>query len=485
MAVNATHPHYDAHVPAWEKCRDVIAGQEKVHAAGTKYLPKLDGQDVDGITGQYDAYRARATFYNATGRTLEGLTGLVFRKPPVVSLPTGMDEWRKDVTLTGLSLEGFAQTVVDEVVSVNRAGILVDYPRADPTVVTRKQQEVKGMKPFLKLYTAEQIIDWRIGQVNNKTGLTQVRMTETVWEQDTDDEFEVVAVEQVRQLMLVPRNDGSGWIYVVQLWRKDEKGNWIRYGEPMIPTMGGMVMRMIPFVFVNDQDTTWAVRKPVLLDLVNVNLSHYRTTADLEHGAHYCGLPTPYIFGVEPEHAPNAIGPNQIWKSSVHETKAGFVEFTGQGLEALEKRLEKKEQEMASLGARMLAPEKRQAESGEALMIRNSGEHSVLASIANSASDAMRKALEIARDWLRISGEVGFALNTDFVPIPMSPEMLKQLTLAVQGGKISFETYFENLQQGEVIRPDKSADEELAEIQTGEMDMPPKTEPAKMGLIPG
>lgn len=464
MAVNSTHPDYDAYAPLWQKCRDVIAGQEKVHKAGERYLPKLDAQSSE----QYSAYKERATFYNATGRTLEGLTGLVFRKPPIADLPTGMEEWRKDVTLTGLSLEAFAQTLVDEVVSVNRAGILVDYPRADPTVITRRQQEAKGMKPFLKLYQAEQIIDWRTGQVNNKTELTQVRLLESVLEPDPDDEFKQVAVDQVRQLFLDEANT-----YTIQLWRQAQNGGWEMFGEPVVPTMGGVSMQYIPFVFVNDQDTTWKTRKPVLLDLVNVNISHYKTTADLEHGAHYCGLPTPYFFGVDPESAPSAIGPSVIWKSNDPNASAGYVEFSGQGLGALETRLEKKEQEMASLGARMLAPEKKQAESGEALMIRNSGEHSVLASIANSCSDAIRRALEIARDWFRASGEVGFTLNTDFVPLPMSPEMLKQLTLAVQSGKMSFETYFENLQRGEIVRPDKTADEELSEIQTGGMDTPP------------
>lgn len=463
MAVNSTHPDYDEYRPLWQKCRDVIAGQEKVHAAKQAYLPKLDGQSDP----QYNAYRERATFYNATGRTLDGLTGLVFRKPPIKKLPTGMEDWSNDVTLTGLSLSGFAQTLVDEVVSVNRAGILVDYPRADPTVITRKQQEARGMRPFLKLYKAEQIIDWRIGQVNNKTELTQVRLLESEFGPNPEDEFSLLEIEQVRQLYLDENN-----VYTVQLWRKDEKDNWVMHGDPIAPTMGGVNMQRIPFIFANDQDTTWNVRKPVMLDLVNLNISHYKTTADLEHGAHYCGLPTPYFFGVDdPEKAPNSIGPSVIWTSTMADAKAGFVEFTGQGLAALEKRLESKEQAMAALGARMLSPEKNQAESGTALMIRQSGEHSVLASIANSCADALLKALEIARDWFRITGDVEFSLNTDFIPVPMDAQTLTALLAAVQAGRISQQTFFDNLQEGEVIRAGKTFDEEVSEIQTDTLGM--------------
>ncbi len=43
MPVNAMHPEYDASLPAWQRARDVLAGEDAVKAAGTeKYLPRLD-----------------------------------------------------------------------------------------------------------------------------------------------------------------------------------------------------------------------------------------------------------------------------------------------------------------------------------------------------------------------------------------------------------------------------------------------------------
>src|ERR1041384_6541459 len=83
MPVNSTHLDYDAALPSWLRARDVIAGEDAVKAAGTRYLPRLDLHSDD----DYAAYKARSSFFNATARTAEGYLGLVFRRPPFVKLP--------------------------------------------------------------------------------------------------------------------------------------------------------------------------------------------------------------------------------------------------------------------------------------------------------------------------------------------------------------------------------------------------------------
>ena len=53
MAVNATHPDYDASLPGWLRARDVLAGEDAVKFAGEKYLPRLESQ-TDGVTPQLE-----------------------------------------------------------------------------------------------------------------------------------------------------------------------------------------------------------------------------------------------------------------------------------------------------------------------------------------------------------------------------------------------------------------------------------------------
>ena len=83
MPVNSTHPDFDTALPTWLRARDAIAGEDAVKSGGTHYLPRMDLQSDE----EYAAYKARASFFNATARTAEGYLGLVFRRPPFVKLP--------------------------------------------------------------------------------------------------------------------------------------------------------------------------------------------------------------------------------------------------------------------------------------------------------------------------------------------------------------------------------------------------------------
>src|SRR6185369_16706168 len=80
------HPEYLSSLPDWLMARDILAGERRIKAAGEKYLTRLTDQSDD----EYEAYRRRATFFNATARTAEGYLGLVYRRPPTIRLPTKM-----------------------------------------------------------------------------------------------------------------------------------------------------------------------------------------------------------------------------------------------------------------------------------------------------------------------------------------------------------------------------------------------------------
>jgi len=124
MPVDTKHQSYEDNCSIWQKCRDVVAGQEAIHTAGKLYLPMLSGQTDD----EYDAYKARAMFYNATQRTVDAMSGLLFRKEPKIEVPAGMDEWLKNIDLNGNSLNTFVEKTADDVLTISRFGILVEHP---------------------------------------------------------------------------------------------------------------------------------------------------------------------------------------------------------------------------------------------------------------------------------------------------------------------------------------------------------------------
>jgi hypothetical protein len=227
-----------------------------VKAAGEKYLPRLEAQTDE----EDDAYRARASLFNATARTADGYLGLIFRRPPFVKAPgdgrpedrrrktedgpgeevrgrrsevsaigKAMEGFVNDADMQGTSLANYAKNVVKEVVAVGRAGTLMDWEGESENRV------------YASLYAAEKIINWRVERISGRNVLSLVVLKEAVEVPETgdgsagaspyQDGFEVRNVEQLRVLRLEEARDQRSEVRgqregeyrcVVEVWRKKE-----------------------------------------------------------------------------------------------------------------------------------------------------------------------------------------------------------------------------------------------------------------------
>ena len=129
--------------------------------------------------------------------------------------------------------------------------------------------------------------------------------------------------------------------------------------------------------------------------------------------------------------------------------------------------MSEKEEEMAVLGARIISPEKRTAETAESAMIHRSGEQGVLADIANSISDGLTRILRFFGLYHGVKDvkAIKVMLNTDYMPVEMKSDMMARLGELYQKRLISWDSYFYALQKGEVLKSDTTADEEYARIE--------------------
>lgn len=446
MDPSAKHLEYTEMEPVWKRCRDASTGQRAIHAGGEDYLPKLSGQsDAD-----YKKYLARASYFNATGRTVAGMVGLVFRKQPTVTLPKTLEQWTGDINMAGKSLEGFAREAVEEVIKVARAGVLVDFPptidTAKGTALTIEQARQQGLRPYLTFYKAATILNWRVGRINNVSKLINVFLEETY---EDDDKIK----KQIRELFLADR-------YYQRIWRHNDKGQWAVF-EDITPQKNGQPIFDIPFFLFAPKESGPEVQDPPIEDLVNVNLAHYMNSADLENGAHVAGLPTPWVNGIDDDNAIELhLGANTFIKLPPG-AEAGFLQCGNEGFATIEKAMDRKEQQMAALGARMLAPEKRDAEAEGTHEIKRGGENSVLATLAGSVERTLTQALQFMADWVGADPEQAkIELNKDYLPSPMSPQLLTAWLAQWQSGAISDLTYFEGIQQGELVSEGLTFEEE-------------------------
>ena len=435
MGIESKHPYYVEASNQWTRIRDSFDGSDAIKSKGVDYLPKLSGQDK----AQYDAYRLRGVYYNGIERTVSGLIGAVMRVDPIIEASPKLEELFQDITGTGVSLNDFISMMLSEQLLMGRQGVLVD-----------RNEE----RPYLTGYTTEQITNW----IDDT-----VVLQETYRKVDSKDRYKSEYAIQYREL--TKDEDGK---YVVRIWR-DNKG-W-SVVEEIYPTMRGDGLDGVPFVAVSGDGFNLEPSKPSLLSLADTGLSLYRTSADLEHGRHFTALPTPYVTGIDGD-SELSIGSGTAWILPNEQSKVGYLEFSGQGLKALEVAMDEKRSMMASLGAQLLQTQKSGIEAADTVRLRQNAEASTLMSTVKTVEQAIQTALQVMAEWEGIKGDVTVKLNTDFVDTKINAQDMTSLMGAWQSGGISHETFLYNMKRGEILDPETSIEDEKdrIDVQAGEVE---------------
>jgi hypothetical protein len=423
-----------------------------------------------------------------------------------------------DITLTGTSLDLFAYESMQEVLITGRYGILVDM--AD-TEIRDKQ------RPYWAGYDAESIVNWTTDRIDGEEKLIRVVLCENSEEEDPLDQFAVVEEERYRVLSI---EDG---VYIQRVWAKGKlvrdaealaqsknaqakgqpgsqtgsvtkgvtpsslpyslaeqqkmyNGEPLARPEPPIqfagrsgddwgiveelnPVRRGKPLDFIPFYFVNSTGASAGISKPPLLDLIDLNLSHYRTMADLEHGRHFSGLPTPWISGA----AVNESNEVQLGPSGVLILEKGGsagVLQSSTSFPSLELADQEKRKMMSVLGARLLEEQAVANETMGAVSMRHSGEQAVLRTIVQVLEQQLTRAMRAHVWWMQTEKDpsdldyVRIELNKEFFAARMQPPELAALLAALQADGISYKTFYYNLAVGGITRPGVSDEDEQTEI---------------------
>lgn len=484
--VASTHPTYDDLKDRWQRCRDTVSGTDAVKGAGTKYLPMLDSHHLPDNSKKYDAYVKRALFYNATGRTVDGLAGGIFQKAPAVSeINDVVKEHVKDITLTGQPIDMFALNVTKEYLTTGRFGVLIDMAGEEATTP----------RPYWVGYVAEDIINWKFEKMGGDQELSLVVLRECIDDPTDPDEFCKKQLSQLRVLRL------TNGVYTQQLYIEIAKDSIVTRGSTgdtyglssngkieyapgkiTTPLRRGQPLDFIPFAL------PWNVPTPPLIDLVDVNLSHYRGYADLKHGLHFTALPTPWVSGLTGTELgkPLAMGAGTAWQLDVN-GKAGMLEFTGKGLESIRKDLQDMQRMMATLGARLLEEAPHYAETALSVSLRHSSDYATLRTIAQIVEQQLSWALKVHVWWLGTEALVtdlkaNIELNKIFFDQQLTADELRALLLALQSKSISFKTFYARLSATGWTREGIDEEEELKDI--SEQDPLLGVPPPKPGTNP-
>ncbi len=463
MPASTKNPTYQMYYDTWQQTRDAVKGSVAIKEKRARYLPVPDGETgSEGATNlryaneehkgtgtlRYRNYIKRAVYTNFTGRTKNALVGAVFRKDPTIVVPAGLEYLIDDATGDGLSLAQLAKDELSNLLEVGRAGFLVDYPQADDGL-SAEDVDLLDLRASIVPYTAEQIINWKLDAYGGRKLLTLIALEEDY--PDDDDEF---GHEKKKQQRILRLSDEG---YSQQIYRDK-----MPYTEQFFPTKAdGSRWMEIPFIFCGSKNNDASIDDAPLADIAEVNLAHYRNSADYEESCFITGQPTLFITTSLSAEQFAEMNPNGIKLGSraghvLGETgSANLVQAEANNIvrEAMNSKLA----EMVAIGARIVT-DRGQNETAEGARIRFASENSVLGDVVNNLSEALYKCIEWVGEFMGVTGEIEFYLNTEFYDKSVDPQLIMSMVTLLDREIIGEADIFERLKAAGLVDPERTLD---------------------------
>lgn len=443
-AVESTHPDYDDRITEWQMMRACHRGTKAIKDQGRAYLPMPSGfsSQPDGGTGDYAAYMARARFPDILQFVLSGMVGLIHRKQGQIDLPSGLEPMREQITAgTKTTLDVFYARVTRELLLQGRFSVMTDVAPEE------EGRPARSDMPFLAGYQAEALTNWdEAGSlfVLNESGLQR-------------DGFQWIDGKRYRVLRL------DGGVYSVEIWEDgvDRTVNPIARGRKP--------MTEIPFVVAGPLDLQIKPEGSPLIGVAEAMLAMYRLDADYRHQLYNSGQETFVVLNIDKnQKLPTVLGSSVVLGFEGVNVDAKYVSPTCDGIDAHRIALQDERANAVAAGTKLFDSEQKSAESGEALRLRLGAQTATLTTVAKTSAALMERALRFAAQFIGADpNAVVVKPNLEFVDQILDATSAKALMELWVGNAISYETLFENYQRGGLIHPDRTIEEETAEIDSG------------------
>jgi hypothetical protein len=304
------------------------------------------------------------------------------------------------------------------------------------------EERAMGRRPYFVHVDAPQIWGWRKEPGTNR--LLQVRIHD--YDVRPLNEFGEEQVEEMR--VIYP---GRYDLYTL--------------GQEIVEftSTGGYSLDEIPLVPIYSNRRGLLISQPPLLDIANLNITHYQRQADLIHALHIAAMPTLVLEGWDDTTGSATMGVNYAIAMQPG-NKAYYVQADATSFDAQMAELESLASQMSTLGVTKLFGQKFVAESAEAKRIDQAQSNSVLSIISQELESALNQAFEFAAQYVGIEAPE-ITIDRDFDYYRLIGQDVAVLTQLNQAGKISDAMLLEVLRRGEVL-PDNINIEDELEVST-------------------
>ena len=407
----------------WGVMAAVTRGTNYIRDLSETYLPQEPREDDDAYTTRVD----RSVLSPYTSRLIETAAGAILRKPIHIEGDPYWLELAENIDGLGSNINEYARRALVSSLTYGHSAILVDYPSA-AAALNLAEERAMGRRPYFVHVDAPQIWGWRKEPGTNR--LLQVRIHD--YDVRPLNEFGEEQIEQMR--VIYP---GRYDLYTLgqEIVEFSETGD---YSLPEIP--------LVP-IYSNRRGLL--VSQPPLLDIANLNITHYQRQADLIHALHIAAMPTLVLEGWDDTTGSATMGVNYAIAMQPG-NKAYYVQADATSFDAQMNELQSLEQQMSTLGVTKLFGQKFVAESAEAKRIDQAQSNSVLSIISQELESALNQAFAFAAQYVGLEPPE-ITIDRDFDFYRLIGQDISVLTQLNQLGKISDSLLLEILRRGEIL----------------------------------
>jgi hypothetical protein len=421
--VGFIHPELVRMYPRYKRIRDCLNGQDAIKEVGDFYLPRPNPTDTSPENrARYEAYLKRAVFYPVLKQTSQGLIGQCFFYNPIVEIPDSLKGLKENTD--GVSdLFQFTRKAHGTNVNFGRGGLLTDFQTNTPN----NKSESDSSNPTITLYEPEMITNWKERIVNGKLVLSKVVLKEFYDTEENDFSLDIQC--RYRVLKLDKNN-----LYIQEIWEANDNGDY-KIARTFTPTAGGNRLTKIPFGFLGAESNSARICTPQMDSIATVNLSHFINSADYEESCYQNGQGTLVVSGLTDKWY------KDVLKSKIRLGALGAIPLN-QGADAKMlqinpnsmpiEAMRHKEDQMISLGAKLIQPSAIVKTATESTMEKSS-ENSILTCTSKNTSSGITDRLKDAYYFKtgKNKGEeydkINFEILTESAIANMTPNEMMQV----------------------------------------------------------
>jgi hypothetical protein len=423
-------------MPDWGVMAAVTRGTNYIRDLSETYLPQEPREDEDAYSTRVD----RSVLSPYTSRLIETAAGAILRKPIHIEGDQYWLDLAQDIDGLGSSINEYARRALVSSLTYGHSAILVDYPAA-MGARNLAEERAMGRRPYFVHVDAPQIWGWRKEGGTNR--LLQVRIHD--YDVRPINDFGEEQIEQMR--VIYP---GRYDLYTL--------------GQEVVEftASGGYSLDEIPLVPIYSNRRGLLISQPPLLDIANLNITHYQRQADLIHALHIAAMPTLVLEGWDDTTGSATMGVNYAIAMQPG-NKAYYVQADATSFDAQMAELESLASQMSTLGVTKLFGQKFVAESAEAKRIDQAQSNSVLSIISQELESALNQAFAFAAQYVGMEPPE-ITIDRDFDYYRLIGQDVSVLAQLNQMGKISDGMLLEILRRGEILPDTVKIEEELLAI---------------------